>query len=83
MRRTVNERATRVRRLWWATIRDLPPTEARAALFQLLADIEEHWDTEHEEDGLPEDLGIPPDDYLAKLIERIRSSPPPESSSDI
>ena len=78
MRRTAHERATRVRRLWWETIRDLPPAEARAALLQALADIDEHWDNEHEEDGLPEDLGIPPDDYLVKLIERIRTSPPPE-----
>jgi len=83
MRRTSNERATRVRRLWWDRIRDLPPAEARAALLQVLADLDEHWDKEHEEDGLPEELGIPPDEYLAKLIERIRASPPPESSSDI
>lgn len=83
MRRTANERATRVRRLWWETIRDLPLAEARAALLQMLADIDEHWDKEHEEDGLPEDLGIPPDEYLTKLIERIRTSPPPESSSDL
>lgn len=78
MRRSAKDRATRVRRLWWETIRDLPPAEARAALLQMLADIDEHWDKEHEEDGLPEDLGIPPDEYLAKLIERIRTSPPPE-----
>jgi hypothetical protein len=78
MRRTANERAARVRRLWWETIRDLPPAETRAALLQMLADMDEHWDKEHEEDGLPEDLGIPPDEYLAKLIERIRTSPPPE-----
>ena len=83
MRRTANERATRVRRAWWEAIRDLPAVEARAALLQLLADIDEHWDKEHEEDGLPEDLGIPPDQYLATLIERIRTSPPPESSSEI
>ena len=80
-RRTANERATRVRRLWWETIRDLPASEARAALLQMLADIDEHWDKEHEEDGLPEDLGTSPDEYLTKLIERIRTSPPPESTS--
>lgn len=78
MRRTANERAARVRQLWWETIRDLPPADARAALLQALADIDEHWDKEHAEDGLPEDLGIPPDDYLVKLIQRIRTSPPPE-----
>lgn len=82
MRRTGNERATRVRRLWWEAIRDLPPAEARAALLQMLADIDEHWDKEHEEDGLPEDLAIPPDEYPSNLIKRIRTSPPPESSSD-
>ena len=83
MRRTANERATRVRRLWWETIRDLAPGEARAAILQMLADLDEHWDKEHDADGLPEDIGIPPDDYVVKLIERIRMSPPPESSSDI
>ena len=82
MRRTAHERAARVRRLWWERIRDLPPAEARAALLQMLADLDEHWDNEHEEDGLPEDLGIPPDDYLAKLLERIRISPPLESLRD-
>ena len=50
----------------------------RAALLQILADIDEHWDKEHEEDGLPEDLGIPADEYLIDLIKRIRTSPPPE-----
>jgi len=80
MRRTSGERATRVRRLWWQTIRDLPDADARAALLQLLIDTDEHWDREHEEDGLPEDLGIPPDDYLVELIKRIRASPPPEGA---
>ena len=60
----------------------MPPAEARAALLQMLADLDEHWDKEHEEDGLPEDLGIPTDEYLAKLLERIRTSPPLESSRD-
>jgi hypothetical protein len=83
MRRTAHGRAVHVRRLWWQRIRDLPPAEARAALLQMLADLDEHWDKEHEEDGLPEDLGIPPDEYLAKLVERIRTSPPPESSRDV
>ncbi len=83
MRRTASERAGRVRRLWWETIRDLPPEDVRAALLQVLADMEEHWDKEHEEDGLPEDLGIPTDEYLVDLIQRIRTSPPPESSSDL
>ena len=83
MRRTATDRASHVRGLWWALIRDLPTAEARAALLQVLADLDEHWDKEHEEDGLPEDLGIPPDEYLAKLIDRIRTSPPPESSSDL
>ena len=81
MRRTATERAIRVRRLWWEAIRALPAEEARAALLQVLADLDEHWDKEHDEDGLPEDLGIPPDEYLAKLLERIRASPPPESSA--
>ncbi len=78
MRRTSGERAARVRRRWWQTIRDLPDADARAALLQMLVDTDEHWDKEHEEDGLPEDLGIPPDDYLVELIKRIRTSPPPE-----
>lgn len=82
MRRTANERATRVRRLWWETIRELPPAEARAALLQVLADIDEHWDKEHEEDGLPEDSDIPPDEYLTNLIKRIRRSPPLETSNE-
>ena len=77
-RRTANERATRVRRLWWEVIRELPPADARAALLQMLVDLDDHWDKEHEEDGLPEELGIPPDEYLVKLLERIRTSPPPE-----
>ena len=77
-RRTANERATRVRRLWWEVIRELPPPDARAALLQMLVDLDDHWDKEHEEDGLPEELGIPPDEYLVKLLERIRTSPPPE-----
>ena len=79
-RRTAAERAARVRRLWWESIRGLDAGEARAALLQVLADIDEHWDKEHEEDGLPEDLGISPEDYLAKLIDRIRTAPPTESS---
>ena len=79
----MSARAASVRRRWWEVIRELPPADARAALLQVLADIDEHWDNEHEEDGLPEDLGIPPDDYLVKLVERIRASPPPESSNDI
>lgn len=79
MRRTSGERAERVRRLWWQTIRDLPPDDVRAALLQVLADIDEHWDKEHAEDGLPEDLGIPPDEYIVELIKRIRTSPPPEA----
>ena len=83
MRRTENERAARVRRQWWRTIRDLPAADARAALLQLLADTDEPWDKEHEEDGLPEDLGIPPDEYLIKLLERVRTSPPADLSSDI
>jgi hypothetical protein len=82
-RRTASDRAAGVRRLWWETIRGLPLADARAALLQALADIDEHWDKEHGEDGVPEDMGIPPDEYLVKLIERIRTSPPPESSSDL
>ena len=78
MRRTSSQRAARVRRLWWQTIQDLPQADVRAALLQILADIDEHWDKEHEEDGLPEDLGIPADEYLVDLIKRIRTSPPPE-----
>ena len=45
----------------------------------MLADLDEHWDKEHEEDGVPEDLGIAPDEYLVELIRRIRTSPPPET----
>jgi hypothetical protein len=31
---------------------------------------------EHPEDGLPEDLGIAPEEYLTTLIERVRRTPP-------
>ena len=81
MRRTAPERANRVRRLWWRAIRQLSQDEARAALLQVLADMDEHWDKEHEEDGIPEDMEIPVDEYLAHLIERIRQSPPPETTT--
>jgi hypothetical protein len=74
-----DERNERVRALWWSAIRDLTDHEARAALLQFLVDIQEHWEQEHEEDGLPEDLGIPPDEYITKLIARIRANPPPEA----
>ena len=70
-------RAARVRASWWRIIDDLDPADAKAALLQALADIDEHWDKEHPEDGLPEDLGISPDDYLTKLIERVGRVPPP------
>jgi hypothetical protein len=70
-----------VRATWWQIIDSLSPAEAKAALLQALADIDEHWDKEHPEDGLPEDLGIRPDEYLTTLVERIRSSPPPEAAS--
>ncbi|HYN69145.1 MAG TPA: hypothetical protein VEX41_02925, partial [Candidatus Eisenbacteria bacterium] len=75
--RTDPERATRVRASWWQIIRELDAAEARAAVLQVLADIDEHWDKEHEEDGRPEDLGIPPEEYLTGLIRRIRENPPP------
>jgi hypothetical protein len=80
--RRTSERADRVRRRWWELISQLRPAEARASLLQALIDVDEHWAKEHEEDGLPEDLGIPPDEYLTKLIARIRAAPPPESSDD-
>jgi hypothetical protein len=72
-------RADRVRGRWWSQIETLQEPEAKAALLQLLIDLDEHWEKEHPEDGLPEDLGIPPDEYLATLIERIREAPPSET----
>ena len=54
-------------------------SEAKAGLLQVLIDLDEHWDKEHPEDGLPEDLGIPPDEYLTTLIERVRATPPSET----
>ena len=73
------DRDTRVRALWWSTIRTLTGDEARAALLQALIDVGEHWHKEHPEDGLPEDLGIPPDEYLTKLVTRVRVDPPGEA----
>ena len=78
-----SERADRVRGRWWELISELSPADARAALLQVLIDLDDHWAKEHEEDGLPEDLGIPPDEYLTGLIERIRAAPPAESSRDV
>jgi hypothetical protein len=72
-------RARVVRALWWSTIEPLHESEAKAALLQALVDLDEHWDKEHPEDGLPEDLGIPPDEYLTNLIARIRENPPSEA----
>jgi hypothetical protein len=74
-----DEREARVRALWWSSIRDLDAGEARAALLQAMLDIGEHWAKEHPEDGLPEDLGIPPDEYLTTLLRRVREDPPEES----
>lgn len=51
------------------------------ALLQVLADIDDHWDKEHPEDGIPEDLGTAADEYLVKLIARVRAAPPSESKS--
>jgi hypothetical protein len=65
--------------LWWNVIDSLTAAEAKAALLQALADIDEHWEKEHPEDGVPEDLGIPPDEYLRTLVSRIRAAPPPET----
>jgi len=72
-------RDTRVRALWWSTIQSLGGDEARAVLLQALVDIAEHWRKEHPEDGLPEDLGIPPDEYLTHLVARVRREPPDET----
>jgi len=69
-------RAERVEALWWSTINPLVESEAKAALLQVLIDLDDHWDKEHPEDGLPEDLGIPPDEYLTELVQRIRQPPP-------
>lgn len=69
-------REARVRALRWQTIRSLSADEARAALLQVMADLDEHWQKEHPDDGLPEDLGIPPDEYLTSLVARIREAPP-------
>lgn len=73
------DRDMRVRALWWNTIQRLTGDEAKAALLQALVDIAEHWRKEHPEDGLPEDLGIPPDEYLTKLVTRVRQEPPDEA----
>ena len=73
------DRDTRVRALWWSTIRTLTGDEAKAALLQALVDVGEHWRKEHPEDGLPEDLGIPPDEYLTMLVARVRVDPPSEA----
>lgn len=73
--RTDAERARRVRASWSRIIDQLEAREARAALLQVLVDLDEHWDKEHPEDGLPEDLGIEPEEYLTKLIERVRGAP--------
>jgi SAM-dependent methyltransferase len=77
-----DDRTRQVRPLWWRTIRDLSASEARSALLQVLAEIDEHWAKEHEEDGSPEDLGIPPDEYLTELIRRIRPNPPPAGMNE-
>ena len=69
-------REAHLRALRWQTIRSLSADEARAALLQAMADIDEHWAKEHSGDGLPEDLGIPPDEYLTSLVARTRAAPP-------
>jgi hypothetical protein len=73
------DRDARVRALWWTTIRGISERDAKTALLQALADINEHWQKEHPEDGLPEDLGIPPDEYLTNLLDRVRRLPPAEA----
>lgn len=73
------DRDMRVRALWWNTIQRLTGDEAKAALLQALVDIAEHWRNEHREDGQPEDLGIPPDEYLTRLVMRVRQEPPDEA----
>jgi hypothetical protein len=73
------DRSKTVRALWWSTISGLTEAETKGALLQTLADLAEHWEKEHPEDGLPEDLGIPPDEYLRTLIGRDRQAPPPET----
>ena len=73
--RTDPERARQVRAAWSRIVDGLDPVETKAALVQALADIDEHWDKEHPEDGLPEDLGIAPEEYLTKLVERVRRAP--------
>jgi hypothetical protein len=75
-------RNAQVRLLWWSTIRGLSEPEAKAALLQCQADLWEHWEKEHPEDGLPEDQGISPDEYLVTLVARIRTAPPPETRSE-
>jgi len=67
--------------LWWQTIRTLSEDEAKAALLQSQIDMWDHWEKEHPEDGLPEDLGIPPDEYVSTLVKRIRDQPPRETRS--
>jgi len=74
-----DDRDRSVRALWWSTIQSLSGEEARAALLQALIDIGEHWRKEHPEDGLPEDLGIAPDEYLTQLVTRVRREPPSET----
>ena len=69
-------RKSAIRELWWQTIRTLSPEEARIALLQALADVEEHCEKEHSDEPSLDDLGIEPDEYLTKLVERIRASPP-------
>lgn len=76
-----NERDTHVRALRWSMISGLTEAETKAALLQTLADLDEHWAKEHPEDGLPEDLGIPPDEYLRVLVSRIRQAPPGETEA--
>ena len=71
-----------VRGMWWAGIRTLSEAEAKAALLQVLADIDEHWAKEHPEDGSPEDLGIPPDEYLRQVITRTKAKAPTEAATD-
>jgi hypothetical protein len=73
--RTEPERARGLRASWSRIIDRLEAGEAKAALLQVLVDLDEHWDKEHPEDGLPEDLGIEPEEYLTTLIERVRRAP--------
>lgn len=66
----MTERDKELRTIFWPLIVELPERHAKQALLQVLIDLEVHWDAEHGDEPPQAELGIPPDEYLRKLLDR-------------